>query len=89
MLLVLLENLTSNVLQGLYAKIHMEIWVYAGTPIYIYTWQTWDTTHKNISSSYTRVSNAPEFEEELYNDSKGESRQSYLCKLTNKQKLSL
>lgn len=36
MLLVLLENLTSNVLQGLYAKIHMEIWVYAGTPIYIH-----------------------------------------------------
>ena len=49
----------------------MEIWVYAGTPIYIYTLQTWDTSHTNVSSAYTRVSNATRFDEELYNDSKG------------------
>jgi len=47
-LLVLLESLTSNVSRGLYAKMYMEIRVYAGTPIYIYTQQTWDTTHKNV-----------------------------------------
>lgn len=68
-------------------KIHMETWVCAGTPSY--TWQTWDIAHKNVSSAYLRVSNAPSFDEELYNDSKMESRGSYLRKLTNKQKLSL
>lgn len=88
MVLVLLKSLRSDVPQGLYAKnTHENMGACRHTHIHMY--MTWDAANKHVPSAYLRVSNAPSFDEELYNSSKRRSKGSYLCKLTNKQKLPL